>query len=270
MKGVHDVALIMHVACGFAALGAFWVAALARKGRTTHRMTGRVYVFTMIGVVVSAMVMAALLAAAPQAMRDFSGVAAAEIAAVTARLRGIAGFFLALALLTFTAGWNGVVAVRTRTDPAGGGSRVSVTLAAINVAAVGPMAWAGLRIGEPLLVVFACVCLLTGVGGLLARWRAAHEGGNWMATHACNMIATGIAAHTAFLAVGAVRLFPYLYSHSPALSIIPWLLPSLIGTVTIACVRRRLRGGRSCTGASPGNPTDKGAQFGTILENTNG
>jgi uncharacterized membrane protein len=266
MKGLHDAALVLHVACGFAALVAFWVAALARKGGTSHRMAGRTYVVTMMSAVASALIMATLLTASPRTMRDFTGVLAADVAAITARLRGIAGLFFALALLTFTAGWNGIMAVRTHTDPARGGSRISVALAALNAAAAGPMAWAGLRTGEPLLVVCACICLLTGVGGLWTWWRAAPESGGWMAAHARNMIATGIAAHTAFLAVGAVRFFPDMYSSSPALSLIPWLMPSLVGTFAIAWVRRRLRGDAAVPALLLGNARHRVSQVHTLFK----
>lgn len=220
----------------------FWVAALTKKGSPAHRRAGQGYVILMMAVVATALIMAALLALAPLDMRDFRGVPATEVAAMTARLRGISGLFLALALLTFTAGWNGVTAARTRTDPVRAGSRASATLAAVNAAAAGPMAWVGLRVGEPLLLVFAVVCLLTGAGGLWGRWRPGPANG-WAAAHAANMIGTGIAAHTAFLAVGAVRLFPHLYSHAPALSLIPWLAPAMVGTIAIAVIKRHLRNG---------------------------
>ena len=55
------------------------------------------------------------------------------------------------------------------------------------------------------------------------------------------MIATGIAAHTAFLALGAVRLFPQLYALSPALYGIPWIAPTVIGFVAITLLQRHYR-----------------------------
>jgi DMSO reductase anchor subunit len=242
MKEVHTIALLVHVTCGFGALGMFWVAALTRKGGRRHRQAGRAYVGLMMGAVAGALVMAGLLAVAPHEIRDFGGASAQQAAALTARLRGIAGLFFALALLTFTAGWNGLAAIRSHGNPAPRGLSVSLVLAALNAAVAGPMVWFGLQVGEPLLLIFAIFCLSTGVGGIWRR-RKLQEPGGWLTAHASSMIATGIAAHTAFLAVGAVRILPQLYSYSPALSVIPWLAPSIIGTVAIIVIKRRLRRG---------------------------
>lgn len=238
MKWIHDVALVLHVCAGFTALGAFWVAALSRKGGRVHRLVGRVYACAMMLVVFTALVMAFLLALAPMTMRDFTGVPSSEIAAMTARLHGVAGFFVALSLLTVTAGWNGLLAARSHDLPGRRLRIVSTVLAALNVAVVGPMVWLGLSTSEPLLLVFAVVCLMTGAGGLWRRRKERHDRGDWLHVHLTNMIATGIAAHTAFLAVGAVRLFPYLYSHSPALYVIPWVFPSIVGSLAIVLVKR--------------------------------
>lgn len=210
MTAIHEVAMRFHVVFGFTALAAFWIAALTPKGSPTHRKAGLVYVAAMLLVVASALVMAVLLAIDPQRHRDFTGVRPEEVAGVAARLRGVSAFFGALALLLYL----------------------------LNVAVVAPLVWLGLRDGEPLLLIFAAFCLMTGAGGLWSCRRVSPNPRDWLLTHLSNMIATGIAAHTAFLAVGAVRWFPHLYSYSPPFYVIPWIVPALLGTVAIKLLKR--------------------------------
>src|SRR5262245_7287479 len=108
MRTVHDAVLWFHVSLGFLALAAFWVPALTRKGGRTHRRTGWVYVGAMLGVVLSAMLLAAMSLINPRWVRDLDGLPPERAARVLAQLRAIAFFLLGLALLTFTAGWQGL------------------------------------------------------------------------------------------------------------------------------------------------------------------
>jgi hypothetical protein len=241
MNAIHDAALQLHILVGFVALAAFWTAALTRKGGPTHRKAGSVYVAAMLLVVVSASVMAVLLALDPRRLRDFTGVPPEEVAAMTARLRGVAAFFGALALLTLTAGWNGLRALWARRSPRPWYQPLALLLYLLNGAAAAPLVWLGLRDGEPLLIIFATFCLMTGAGGLWSLRRPSSDPRDWLLKHLSNMIATGIAAHTAFFAVGAVRWFPNLYSYSPVLYVIPWIIPAMLGSVAIAVLKRHYR-----------------------------
>ena len=102
MRTIHDGVLWFHIACGCVGLVVFWVPALTRKGGPTHRKAGWVYVSAMLGVVVSAVVLAALLFVDPEAAHDFGGGQPEEVAAGVARARAVAVLFGALALLTVT------------------------------------------------------------------------------------------------------------------------------------------------------------------------
>lgn len=242
MNALHHTALMLHIGFGFAALAMFWVVAFTRKGSPTHRKAGWVYMSAMLVVVATAVVMAVLLALNPQGTRDFTGVPPEEIPIMIARLRGVSAFFGALALLTFTAGWNGLQALRTKRASHRMRAPVTVGLYWLNMVVGPPLVALGLSNGEPLLIIFAIFCLLTGAGGLWSLWRPAPDPQQWLFRHFTNTLTTGIAAHTAFFAVGAVRLFPYLYTYSPVLYVIPWIMPSLIGGVAIMLLKRRYRG----------------------------
>jgi hypothetical protein len=238
VRTIHDVVLWFHIACGCVGLAAFWVPVLTRKGGPTHRKAGWVYVSAMLGVVASAGVLAALLFRDPEAGHDFAGGQSEEAAASVARARAIALLFGALALLTFTNGWHGLRVLRAKRNPLQMRTAFNMGLHASNVLVGLPLLVLGVRDGVPLFVVFGVLCFVTGATDLRSLWRPSPDPRYWLYAHLNSMIATGIAAHTAFLALGAVRLVPHLYALSPALYGIPWIAPTAIGFVAITLLQR--------------------------------
>jgi hypothetical protein len=255
MRAIHDVVLWFHIACGCVGLVAFWVPALTRKGGPTHRKAGWVYVSAMLGVVVSAAVLAALLLLDPLATDDFGTGPPEELAASVARARVVAVLFGALALLTFTNGWHGLRVLRAKRDPLQMRTAFNIGLHASNVLYALPLLVLGVSEDLPLLVVFGVLCFVTGATDLRSLWRPSSDPRYWLYAHLNSMIATGIAAHTAFLALGAVRLVPHLYSLSPALYGIPWIAPPVIGFVAITLLQRHYRKKPGAGRHSSGNTT---------------
>src|SRR5205085_10441625 len=111
-------------------------------------------------------------------------------------------------------------------------------LHASNVLVALPLLVLGGRDGVPLLVIFGILCFVTGATDLRSLWWPSPDPRYWLYAHLNSMIATGIAAHTAFLALGAVRLVPQLYAFSPALYVIPWIAPTVIGFLAITLLQR--------------------------------
>jgi hypothetical protein len=241
VRTIHDVVLWFHIACGGVGLVAFWVPALTRKGGRAHRKSGWVYVTAMLGVVVSAVVLAALLFGDPEAAHDFAGGQSEEVAASVGRARAIALLFGALALLTFTNGWQGLRVLRAKQNPLQMRTAFNIGLHASNVLVGLLLLVLGVRDGVPLFVIFGILCIVTGATDLRSLWRPSPDPRYWLYAHLNSMIATGIAAHTAFLALGAVRLVPHLYALSPALYGIPWIAPTVIGFVAITLLQRHYR-----------------------------
>lgn len=241
MRGIHDGVLWFHIAFGLVALFAFWVPALTRKGGPVHRRVGWVYVAAMLGVVVTAVALATLLFLDPEAVRDFSGARPEDVADGVVRLRAVALFFGALAILTFTGGWHGLRVLRAKRSPRQMRTSFNIALHLLNILIAPPLVVLGFRDGEPLFVMFAILCLVSGTSDLWRLWRPSQDPRYWLYEHLSSMIGTGIAAHTAFLAIGAVRLFPRLYSLSPALYVIPWIAPTVIGFIAITLLQRHYR-----------------------------
>ena len=171
MRTVHDVVLWFHIACGCIGLVVFWVPVMTPKGGPTHRKAGWVYVWAMLGVVASAVVLAALLFVNPLAAHEF-GDGHPEVAAAGAtRARAVAVLFGALALLTFTNGWHGLMILRARRNPLQMRTAFNIGLHASNVLVALPLLVLGIRDGLPLLVVFGILCFVTGVTDLRSLWR---------------------------------------------------------------------------------------------------
>jgi hypothetical protein len=241
MRTVHDAVLWFHVACGCIGLVVFWVPALTPKGGPTHRKAGWVYVSAMLGVVVSAVVLAILLYVDPLTAHDLGDRQPATVAAGVVRARAIAVLFGALALLTFTNGWHGLRILRAKRDPLQMRTPFNIGLHASNILIGFPLLVLGVRDGLPLLIVFGILCLVTGATDLRNLWRPSSDPRHWLYAHLNSMIGSGVAAHTAFLALGAVWFIPKLYAFSPFLYLIPWLAPSLTGFVGITLLQRHYR-----------------------------
>src|SRR5947199_5888732 len=160
MRTVHDVVLWFHIACGCVGLVAFWVPALTRKGGPTHRKAGWVYVSAMLGVVGSAIVLAALLFLVPEPAGDSPSGPSEEVAVGVLRAQTAAMLFGALALLTFTNGWHGLRVLRAKQDPLQMRTAFNTGLHASNVLVALPLLVLGVRDGVPLLVVFGVLCFI--------------------------------------------------------------------------------------------------------------
>lgn len=239
MRAAFDLVLQYHIFFGFVAIAAFWAPLLVKKGGLIHRGAGLLYVAAMLGVLATASIMAGQLIAAPLEIRALESEVATEIRRyLSDQVRVIGVFFAVLVLVTFTAGWRGLAAVRRRRGWTGA-DRVGTVLTIANLLVAGPALYLGVTFTQPLLVMFAVIAFL-GSGPLLLRRKAADDSA-LLAAHFGGMITTGIAAHTAFLSFGVLRFIPDFYSLSPALHMIPWIVPAIIGAIAIAVLRRRYK-----------------------------
>ncbi len=185
---MHGMVLVVHIAVGAAALLAFWTAALARKGSRRHRAAGRIYLWAMWAI---------LLSALPLSLAFFGS---------GNPLSGV--FFLYLLILVGTSVTVAPRAIRLKQD-----------FTAFRGGLYGPLAWLQLGSGlavvitglwylQPLLGVFGGVGVALSLRMLRLRRLAAAPAGWWLREHFTAMIANGVATHIAFLGIGLVRLLP--------------------------------------------------------------
>lgn len=222
---MHGVALALHTAIGAAALLSYWTAALARKGGRLHRGAGRVYLWGMAGI---------LLSALPLALAYFGEGQA---------LTGV--FFLYLMILVGTNLVQAPRAVRLKQDFAAYRSGAYPLIAWLLIGAGMATAAAGQILGSgrgpALMAAFGLVGAFRGYNMLRLRRAAQPQPGWWLREHYMAMIGNGVATHIAFLSIGLVKLFPggigqYLVDLN-----LSWFGPLATGLAAIAWLNRRYR-----------------------------
>lgn len=211
----------LHVVAGCAALVLFWLAALARKGRTLHRRAGQGYLLAMLLVMITAIPLVAL-----------------------AWLRGqvvIALFLGYLVVLVALGCRNAWLAIRFRRQPERYGGPDMLLLAGL-VGLVGLLVVAaGLRHGAWILVVFGLIGPL-GTLQTLAWVRDRRRGlalapGWWLKEHYGAMIGNGVATHIAFFQIGLLRSFPGLDAR--LVQPLAWFLPLTLAVLAAIWLGRR-------------------------------
>ena len=215
----------LHIAAGSVALLTFWIAAIARKGSALHVRVGQVYLGAMLGVVLSALPMAAVFFARGKP--------------------GIGTFLLYLVVLTGTSIWLARRAIRRKRDlPGYHDRRYRLAGGANLIAGVASLA-VGLKLGSTLLGGFSFVGIAIGIG-MLRQARKLPDARNWwLKEHYGAMLGNGVATHVAFLGIGMRNV---IASFDQAwLQLVPWFGPLAVAMVVGVMLDRRY-GARAVAG----------------------
>ena len=145
-------------------------------------------------------------------------------------------FLIYLLLITFVPVYHGVRVLATRRAPK---DLKTPTHTALNVAAIAVMIGLGIALGEPVFAALSPIGLLVGAGNLQFARKPYPTPMAWWYEHMGSMIGGGIAFHTAFLVLGAGRLFGLELQGANAA--ILWILPTLIGLPASAIWARYYR-----------------------------
>lgn len=206
--------LLIHVLCGSISLVLFWLPVVTKKGGRIHNGIGRIYVVTMWVVVVSAFI----LSVANLLSGDY--IAAAFL-----------GF---LSILTSAPLWYAKAILNNKKKITLNYFRKFKTLhLIIFFAGLSLVVWSlVLRIqgGAVLLLIFG-ILGVSNYFNAFASYAKIQAQQNWIITHLRGMLTTGIAAYTAFFAFGGRQLFGNIFSEQWIA--IPWVLPTIIGTIGI-------------------------------------
>ena len=222
-----------HIIVGFLGLTAFWFPIFARKGGDLHRKAGKVFIACGYWVTGSAALSCGLVT-----YIIFSrGVAYKNADALAAM-----AFLFYLAWVTFVTLPYSTGVLRTKKDPTQldtpwfrflAYSTFAASTAIVLYATFFPSNW------SLLLYVLSPIGVGTGLPMLRymkGRGRSKRE---WFFEHMSATVGAGIAFHTAFAVFGASRLFDL--PTTGWISIIPWILPALIGTPGLALWQRHYR-----------------------------
>ncbi|MEM9171672.1 MAG: hypothetical protein AAGA84_03095 [Pseudomonadota bacterium] len=237
MQPVHSILVYSHIAIGMIAVIAFWIPLATRKGSRWHKRSGAVYVWSMYAVSLTAFITCVMTLVDPIGVRAPArnlDPATAYAAAEQSRLFAL--FLLMLSILVFASLRHGLMVLRTRQQPTILANRLHratiITMGIISIA-VGIL---GLQHMRWLLIIFAVLGLSGSVGmwrdTRITQWRR-HER---LIAHFNGLIGTGIGAYTAVFAFGGSRILAQLLPGQ--WQVIPWILPTIIGTIAIAKLKQ--------------------------------
>ncbi|MFK7734034.1 MAG: hypothetical protein AB8B48_20605 [Pseudomonadales bacterium] len=215
--------LAIHIVAGMSSLILFWVPVVARKGSINHRRVGKIYVNLMWLVVASAALMSII--------NLFSS-------------RVVQSIFLGfLALLTAKPLWLGIAVLKHKREPGPGFLRTGLALnGTLLIAGLALIAFGISLLGETvalLMIAFGALGML-GLPDIIATLKSNVDGSDWLHAHIGDMIVSGIAAHTAFFAFGASQFTASIFTGNWVT--VPWLAPTVIGTIGIIYARAKFPG----------------------------
>lgn len=225
MDHLYSRIIALHALAGVAALVCFWMAALARKGSPLHRSVGRVFVWAMLLICVTALPMALLIWSSSTTF-------------------GI--FLLYLVVITGSSVWLGYRAARWRGTQMQFRDAPYVAVAILNLVSGALVLAVGVNGRMLLLAGFSFVGLLLGAG-MLQRLRSPFAGRNWrLREHYGAMVGSGAATHVAFTALGLRRVAGAVgWTVPDAVMLLGWIAPVLLAVVAGVLLDRRYARDRS-------------------------
>jgi hypothetical protein len=244
MPWLFHIILAVHVGAGIVALTSFWGAVATAKGSNAHRRWGHLFSSAIYVASVQALGMGILSVIWPLAM---------HIQLTDAALyRGLLGWMMIyLGLLTISMTRYGLqmVANRRAHERNRHWSMVALQLAVL-VAGINCLVQ-GIMLRQPLMVIVSIIGFGTTMTYLWYIFRANPARTDYLPEHLKAMVATGIAAYTAFLSVGLIEMFPHL-----AFNPVIWAVPSMVGMGLIIHFLRRYPSAKPArAGLTKGTPT---------------
>jgi uncharacterized membrane protein len=217
MEGIMTLAyrlvLALHVLAAVAAVVVFWVAAVTKKGTARHVWVGRLFVFSMAAMCVSALVMSAFNLAVPamvHSLHEFrargavmgNSRAQATVADLAREFRLNAVWLTYVAVQLLVSLRFGMQVVRLRTTRATSLTADVILAGAVLVTGAGLIAF-GVSVPHPLIATFGIMGALAMGRRLFVLLRPPRSHMAWWYEHMGTLLGAGIPLHvTMLLAIG--------------------------------------------------------------------
>ncbi len=220
--------LPVHIVCGFLSIVIFWIPIFVKKGGNIHVKIGKLYMFLMWIVVITA----GLLSIENFMQGMYVGAA-------------YLGF---LVLITANPLWFGIAILKQKKGLNESYKKKHMLFNALIVLAGIALVTYGIALNGNtagiLMIIFGILGITTG-REIITMYRNPDAKSNWIIEHIQGMLTSGIAAYTAFAVFGGQSFFGGLFSGY--LSIIPWVTPGIVGTFLIRYYKKSYLSKRSVT-----------------------
>ena len=235
MHNLTRALLSAHLVFAFLATGAFWIPAVTPKGGPRHRAAGRWFARLIYGAAATGGLLALLGLLTPSLM--FNGASALPAAA----MRHVMWLILYLLLLIVAPVQHGLAVIAAGARPTEIRSRVHAILNGLSIGAAflffpAALAWHAWTFLIPVPVSF-----VVGLRNMQYASRPSASRVDWEREHLTSLITAGIALHTAFLVLGALR-WPWLPAGG-LWPLLPWLTPAVVGVPLIVWRRKKMMPG---------------------------
>jgi len=211
METLSKALLSIHIIAGSISLILFWIPIFAKKGGKLHNTVGKIYVYLMWIVVISA------------------GILSIENVMQGNYL--MAAFLGFLTLITSNPLWYGMAALKQKKGMTEGYKRIHLIFnSVITVCGFLLIIYGLTMIGEgpEIMLFFFGILGMTSSKEVYNHFKHPKTKEDWYKQHYSGMVTTAIAAYTAFAVFGGNQLLAGKLSGY--LMALPWILPTIIGT----------------------------------------
>lgn len=228
MSLIHTTLLYLHIALGAVALLLYWLPVIARKGSKLHINAGKVFYYLMLIVSGSGIVLSLLGLYDPIGIYTAGKqMTAAQIERMLIWRIPLSQFLLLLSLLTWVTVRHAIGVLHAKNDR----SMLRRWFYQGPVLVLFPtalyVAYQGLTVGMPLLIIFAVVSLVTASTISLYVYKKEIKPRAWIIEHFSSMVGSGIAVYTAFFAAGGRSMLSQWLPEQWQL--VSWLAAPVIG-----------------------------------------
>lgn len=211
---------LLHAAVGTTALVTFWVSGMAKKGSPVHKASGKIYLLSMVGILLSAFPMATYILLNGKPV--------------------IGGFLLYLLIITMTSVWNSWRSIRDKRDWKRYTGPAYKALMVLNLLSGLAIAGVGLFLAQQMQMVITSFSLI-GLIGAYQMYQFQRQTPSdprwWMREHLTAMVGNGVATHIAFMQIGLPKILPMIAG--PVMVNIAWMGPLLVAVIAGTYLTRK-------------------------------
>lgn len=228
MELITKSLLGIHVFSGFTSIILFWLPIFLKKGSKNHVLIGKVYVFLMWIVVITA------------ALLSIKNIIIGQYV--------MAAFLGFLSLITANPLWYGIAILKNKNGISSSFSKkhmffnLAIAIAGFLLFSYG-VYLKGQNAGV-LMLIFGVLGMSSGRDVWLS-YQGKNQNLSWIEEHISGMLVSGIAAYTAFAVFGGRNFFGNLLTGY--WSVIPWVAPTIIGIIIIKYYKKSYLKKRSVT-----------------------